>query len=331
MKSIGIITSGGDAPGMNAVLWAAVKACRTRNMKVYGIINGYQGLIDNNIEELDESKIEGIIDRGGTRLGTARCAAMFTDEGQYTAIRTMEARGIEGILLAGGDGSYRGARDLGAKGVPIVGLPATIDNDLGYTDNCIGFDTACNTAVDCIGKIRDTMMSHNRASVVEVMGRHCGDIALTVGMVGGADYILVPEVDYEKPFDIDNVVDRLKANRERGNKSAMVVLAEGVMYEHKNRAELLGRMILERMPQLDLKVTVLGHVQRGGCPSVRDRRYALQMTERAVQLLHHGDAGRVVGIKDSAVMDMPLTDALDIKKGLNESLFRLAHALGQAI
>ncbi len=331
MKSIGIITSGGDAPGMNAVLWAAVKAARFRNMKVYGVINGYQGLIDNQIIELNDRDIEGIIDRGGTRLGTARCAAMLTREGQEQAVQNMYAHGIEGLLVAGGDGSYRGARDLTALGVPIVGVPATIDNDLGYTDNCIGFDTACNTAVDCISKIRDTMMSHSRVAVIEVMGRHCGDIALTVGMVGGADYILVPEVEYEKPFDIDNVVQRLSQNRQFGNKSGMVVMAEGVMYEHKNRAELLGQMIVERMPQLDLKVNVLGHVQRGGTPSARDRRYALQMTERAVQLLHHGDTGRVVGIKDSAVMDMPLDDALAVKKVLNESLLRLAHALGQAI
>jgi len=331
MKSIGIVTSGGDAPGMNAVMWAAVKAARFRNMKIYGVMNGYQGLIDNEIVELNDRNIEGIIDRGGTRLGTARCAAMMTEEGQHAAVRNMYDHGIEGLLVAGGDGSFRGARDLARLGVPVVCVPATIDNDLGYTDYCIGFDTACNTAVDAISKIRDTMMSHNRVAVVEVMGRHCGDIALTVGMVGGADYILVPEVEYDKPFDIDNVVDRLTKNREYGNKSAMVVLAEGVMYEHKNRAELLGQMILERMPQLDLKVNILGHVQRGGCPSARDRRYALQMTERAVQMLHHGDTGRVVGIKDSAVIDMPLDEALAIKKVLNESFFRLAHALGQAI
>ena len=329
MKTIGILTSGGDAPGMNAMIWAAVKACNSRGMKVYGIKNGFQGLLDKEVFELTPESVEGILDLGGTKLGTARCQAMYSEEGRDEAAQAVREWGMEGIIVGGGDGSFMGARCLSERGIPTVGIPCTIDNDLGYTDNTIGFDTACNTATDAIMKVRDTMMSHNRVAVVEVMGRHCGDIALTVGLVAGADYILIPEVQYETQFDFDKLAKHLMKLKDQKQRSGLVVIAEGVEYDVKMRAYVL-RDRLKEATNLDIKVSVLGHMQRGGYPTVRDRRYAMQMTDRAVQLLYRNIGNRVVGIKNNRIIDMDIMEAAEIKKTLNVDLYNLALNLGSS-
>jgi len=327
MKTIGILTSGGDAPGMNAVIWAAVKACFSRGMKVYGIKNGYQGLIDRDIFELTPESVEGILDLGGTRLGTARCKAMMTEEGRDEAAKAVREFGIEGLIVAGGDGSFQGARCLSERGILTVGVPCTIDNDLEYTDYTIGFDTACNTATDSIMKIRDTMMSHNRVAIVEVMGRHCGDIAMTVGLVAGADYILVPEIKYSVPYDFDNLVNRMMTLGEKKQRSGLIVMAEGVEYDNEKRAQILCDNLI-KATGLDVRVTVLGHVLRGGFPSVRDRRYAMQMTEHAVELLYNNVGNRVVGIHSHRIIDMDIEEAAEMPKTLNNDMRTLALRLG---
>jgi len=256
MKRIGILTSGGDCPGMNAAIWAAAKACASRNMEIVGVHNGYQGLIDHNVEVLNAQSVEGILDRGGTLLGTARCMDMMTEDGRDRAAAAVRELGIEGMIVGGGDGSFHGAVELSRRGIPTVGIPCTIDNDLGYTDYTIGFDTACNTATEAIMKIRDTMISHNRVAIVEVMGRHCGDIALYAGLAAGADYILIPEIQYETPFDMDKMAKHMLAVKSSNQRAGLIVAAEGVEYDTPNRAQVMCKKLIE-LTGLDAKVSVL--------------------------------------------------------------------------
>ncbi|HEY8443944.1 MAG TPA: 6-phosphofructokinase [Clostridia bacterium] len=314
MKKIGVMTSGGDAPGMNAAIRAIVRYGIYLGMEVYGIEKGYTGLLDDKIFPLNMRSVSDIIHRGGTILKTARCPEFKEAQGQERAIANIKKRGLDGIIVIGGDGSFMGAKILSERGIPTIGIPGTIDNDLPYTDYTIGFDTACNTALDAINKIRDTMTSHERISIIEVMGRHCGDIALYAGIAGGAEMILVPE----KPFTIETVCEKLIYNYDEGKKSCIIVLAEGA-----GRAEVLAKEISART-KFEVKATVLGHIQRGGGPSMVDRILATRCGVHAVKLLKDGIGNRVVGIRDNVIIDMDIVEALSLKRKFNEDLYHIA-------
>ncbi|HEY8423891.1 MAG TPA: 6-phosphofructokinase [Clostridia bacterium] len=314
MKRIGVMTSGGDAPGMNAAIRAVVRYGIYLGMEVYGIERGYAGLLSDSIYQLKMRSVSDIIHRGGTILKTARCPEFKEAKGQELAIQNIKKRGLEGIIVIGGDGSFMGAKILSERGIPTIGIPGTIDNDLPYTDYTIGFDTACNTALDAINKLRDTMTSHERISIIEVMGRHCGDIALYAGIAGGAEMILVPE----KKFTIDTICQKLINNYDEGKKSGIIVLAEGA-----GRAEELAKEISART-NFEVKATVLGHIQRGGGPSMVDRILATRCGVHAVKLLKEGKGNRVVGIRDNKIIDMDIVEALSMKRKFDEELYNIA-------
>ena len=304
MKRIGLLTSGGDAPGMNACIRAVVRSALYFGIEVYGIERGYQGLIDDEMVSMDMRSVSDIVQRGGTKLRTARCLEMLTKEGQ--------ARGIEGLVVIGGDGSFRGAKCLSEDyGIPTIGIPGTIDNDLEYTDYTLGFDTAVNTCIDIINKLRDTMTSHERISVVEVMGRRCGDIALYAGIASGAEIIVVPEV----VFDLDDIVMKINRSRANGKHSNIVVVAEGVC-----SAEEFAKQ-LQSITTYSVRPTTIGHVQRGGSPSMADRMLAAQFGNKAVRLLNDGIGNRVVGIHKNEIIDMDIIEAVNMKKKFNYELY----------
>ena len=311
MKRIGLLTSGGDAPGMNAAIRAVVRSGLYFGMEVYGIERGYAGLIDDNLIKMEMRSVSNIVQCGGTRLRTARCLEMTTLEGQKKALDTLEKHGIEGLVVVGGDGSFRGAKVLSEYGVPTIGIPGTIDNDLEYTDYTLGFDTAVNTCLDIINKLRDTMTSHERISVVEVMGRHCGDIALYSGIASGAEIIVVPEI----AFDMAEIVSRINNSRANGKHSNIIVIAEGVMSAEKFAGKL------QEVTQYDVRPTCIGHVQRGGSPSMADRMLAAQFGNKAVRLLNDGIGNRVVGIRDNKIIDMDIIEAVSMKKTFNYELY----------
>lgn len=311
MKRIGLLTSGGDAPGMNAAIRAVVRSGLYFGMEVYGIERGYAGLIDDNLIKMEMRSVSNIVQCGGTRLRTARCLEMTTLEGQKKALDTLEKHGIEGLVVVGGDGSFRGAKVLSEYGVPTIGIPGTIDNDLEYTDYTLGFDTAVNTCLDIINKLRDTMTSHERISVVEVMGRHCGDIALYSGIASGAEIIVVPEI----AFDIAEIVSRINHSRANGKHSNIIVIAEGVMSAEKFANQL------QEVTHYDVRPTCIGHVQRGGSPSMADRMLAAQFGNKAVRLLNDGIGNRVVGIRDNKIIDMDIIEAVSMKKTFNYELY----------
>ena len=312
MKTIGILTSGGDAPGMNAAIRAVVRSAIYYGCKVYGINRGYKGLIESDLVEMDLSSVGDIIHRGGTILKSSRCEEFKTEEGRQKAVKILKKHGIDCLVVIGGDGSFNGAQKLSD-----LGLPGTIDNDLAYTDYTIGFDTALNTVVDAISKIRDTSSSHERVNIVEVMGRHCGDLALYSGLAGGAETIIVPEVDYK----IEDICLRLETTKKRGKRHSIIVVAEGV-----GNANDIAKGIVERTGA-DLRVTVLGHVQRGGSPTVSDRILASRMGVRAVELLLDGKSARVVGIKDDKIIDMEIHEALSKKKSFDKKSYQMAQIL----
>ena len=312
MKRIGLLTSGGDAPGMNAAIRAVVRSGIYYGMEVYGIERGYAGLIDDNVYQMEMRSVSNIVQCGGTKLRTARCLEMLTPEGQKKAVDTLQRHGIEGLVVIGGDGSFRGARVLSEQyGVPTIGIPGTIDNDLEYTDYTLGFDTAVNTCLDIINKLRDTMTSHERVSVVEVMGRHCGDIALYSGIASGAEIIVVPEV----AFDMHDIISRINRSRASGKHSNIIVIAEGVM-----GADKFAKELQEHTPY-DVRPTCIGHVQRGGSPSMADRMLAAQFGNKAVRLLRDGIGNRVVGIRDNKIIDMDIIEAVSMKKTFNNELY----------
>ena len=312
MKRIGLLTSGGDAPGMNAAIRAVVRTAIYFGMEVYGIERGYAGLMDDIIVKQEMRSVSNIVQCGGTKLRTARCLEMLTKEGQEKAVATLERHGIEGLVVIGGDGSFRGAKVLSEQyGVPTIGIPGTIDNDLQYTDYTLGFDTAVNTCLDIINKLRDTMTSHERVSVVEVMGRHCGDIALYSGIASGAEIIVVPEIS----FDIDNIVARINRSRASGKHSNIIVIAEGVM----SADEFAKR--LQSVTAHAVRPTCIGHVQRGGSPSMADRMLAAQFGNKAVRLLREGIGNRAVGIHDNKIIDMDIIEAVSMKKKFNYQLY----------
>lgn len=317
MKRIGVLTSGGDSPGMNAAVRAVVRKAIYHDVEVYGVYHGYSGLISGHIEKLELGSVGDIIHRGGTKLYSARCPEFRTLEGQMKGIEQLKKFGIEGLVVIGGDGSYQGAKKLTEHGFPCIGVPGTIDNDIPGTDFTIGFDTALNTVIDAIDKIRDTATSHERTYVIEVMGRHAGDIALWAGLADGAETILVPEVE----FDMEDIIARLKRGHERGKKHSIIVVAEGI-----GSAIEIGKNI-EEATQLETRVTVLGHVQRGGSPSAFDRVLASRLGARAVELLLEGKGGRCVGIQNNKLVDHDIIEALAEKHTIDEDMYRLSQEL----
>ncbi len=320
MKRIGVLTSGGDAPGMNACVRAVVRYAIYNGMTVYGIERGYTGLIRNNIREMNKRSVSDIIQRGGTILKTARCPEFVEEKYMQMAVDNMEAYGIDGLVVIGGDGSFRGALDLYKKfGVKAVGIPGTIDNDLAYTDFTLGFDTSVNTVVSAINNLRDTMTSHDRVCIIEVMGRKCGDIALYAGICGGAEIILVPEV----PFDLKQIVKKINLNQRIGKSSDIIVLAEGVC-----KAEDLKKQLQENGITGSIKTTTLGYIQRGGAPTMADRVLSARCAVRAVDLLMADKGGRVVGIKDNKIVDEDIEEALKKKGKFDDNLYQTAMILG---
>ena len=315
MKTIGVLTSGGDAPGMNAAIRSVARTGLQYGMKVLGVMRGYNGLINGDMIELNMRSVSDIINRGGTMLYTARCKEFKDMAGVQKAKETCLKAGIEGLVVIGGDGSFRGAGDLSSIGIPCVGIPGTIDNDIACTDYTIGYDTAMNTAMDMVDRIRDTAQSHDRCSVVEVMGRNAGYIALNTGIAVGASYILVPEM---KP-DMDAVLEKIEKSRALGKKHFIIVVAEGIGHAKEIAQEI------EAKTGIESRETVLGHVQRGGNPTVTDRVVASQMGYHAVELLHQGIGNRVVAQKDGKIVDYDIQEALKMKKELPMDLYQIAH------
>ena len=297
IKTIGVLTSGGDAPGMNPAIRAVVRTAINKGLKVKGIQKGYNGLINDEIIDMDKKSVSDIIQRGGTVLYTARCLEFMTEEGQKKAAEVCKKHGIDGMVVIGGDGSFRGAQKLAAQGINTIGLPGTIDLDIACTDYTIGFDTAVTTAMDAIDKIRDTSSSHHRTFVIEVMGRNAGDIALWAGIASGADEIIIPE----EGFKIEDVVESIKEGYAKGRTHNIIILAEGVM-----SADEFGKALKEAGDESDLRVTELGHIQRGGSPTARDRVLASRMGAHAVKLLKQGIGGVAVGIRNEKMVENPI-------------------------
>lgn len=318
MKSIAVLTSGGDAPGMNPAVRAVVRTACQRGIKVYGVDRGYTGLINGDIHEMNLRSVSDIITRGGTILYSARCPEFKTEEGLQKAIATCKKFGIDGMVIIGGDGSFRGARDLSLRGIPCIGLPGTIDNDISCTDYTIGYDTCLNTIVQMVDRIRDTSESHDRCTVVEVMGRGAGYLALEAGIAVGATSIIVPEVEYDIERD---VIARIREFQKTGKKHFIVIVAEGV----GGTAEIAKK--IEAETGVESRATILGHVQRGGSPTARDRIMASQMGSRAVDLLTQGIGNRVIGIRDNKIVDFDIFEALKMTKTIDMKDYELAHEI----
>ena len=318
VKSIGVLTSGGDAPGMNAAVRAVVRTALARGVKVYGIMRGYNGLIEGDVVEMNLRSVSDIIHRGGTVLYTARSPLFKTEEGQQRAVENCRRLGIGGIAVIGGDGSFRGAAKLTANGINCVGIPGTIDNDISSTDYTIGFDTAMNTAVEMIDRLRDTTQSHDRCSVVEVMGRKAGYLALNTGLAVGATAIIVPEIEYDFERDI---ISKIRDTQAAGKKHFSIVVAEGV-----GGVEELAKRIHD-VTGIDSRATVLGHVQRGGRPTVRDREIASRMGYHAANLLCNGIGNRVVSLRNSVIVDDDIYDALAMHKEFDFNGYDIANTI----
>ena len=312
IRRIGVLTSGGDAPGMNALIRSVVRSASANDISVLGIRRGYSGLINGDIIEMGARSVDGIIRKGGTMLYTARCKEMLTEEGLQKAADTCRYLGIDGLICCGGDGTFRGAQALSRKGVPCIGVPGTIDNDIGCSDYTIGFDTACNTAIERIDKLRDTMQSHERCSVVEVMGRRAGHLALQVGCAVGATAICLPERQLD--FDTE-IVERMRIGRIKGRNHHIIIVAEGY-----GSAQEVADQIHEATG-IDTRVTILGHIQRGGSPSAMDRVMATRMGYAAVRALMEGKTNRVVVSDNNIVTDIDIEEGLAQSKDLNQCLF----------
>lgn len=318
IRRIAVLTSGGDAPGMNAAIRAVVRQAIHVGLSVYGVERGYNGLVRDNITLMERRSVSDIIHRGGTILKTARCDEFNTLEGQEEAARVLREHDIDALVVIGGDGSMRGARDISNNfDIPVVAIPATIDNDLNYTDYTIGFDTAVNTVLSAINNLRDTMTSHDRVSVIEVMGRKCGDIAIYAGLAGGAEHILVPEM----PVDLDAIGKELDQSYLRDKTSDFVIVAEGVGTAEEI-CEKLGKKT-----SVPLRASVLGHIQRGGMPTMADRVLAARLGIHAVNILKEGKLNRAVGIRDNKVIDVEINEALNAKSKFNPELFNAADVL----
>ncbi|MGN0604999.1 MAG: 6-phosphofructokinase [Oscillospiraceae bacterium] len=316
-KTIGILTSGGDAPGMNAAVRAVARTALRKGMKVYGIRRGYNGLINGDIFEMNERSVSDIIQKGGTCLYTARCNEFRTEEGIDKAKKKCEELGLEGIVVIGGDGSFRGAADLSARGILCVGLPGTIDNDIACTEYTIGYDTAMNTALEMVDKLRDTSQSHDRCSVVEVMGRHAGHIAINTGIACGATAIIIEEM----PYNLDDIAKKMLESRKTGKQHFIIVVSEGI-----GNANSIAQEIQEKTG-IESRATILGHVQRGGAPTLRDRVVASQMGYYAVELIENGIGNRVVGMQNSKIVDFDIQEALAMKKTIDTELYNVANEI----
>ncbi len=318
VKRIAVLTSGGDAPGMNAAVRAVARTAINRGLEVYGVYRGYNGLIHDDMFEMNLRSVSDIIHRGGTMLYTARSPEFRTEEGMQKAIENCRKRGIEGVVVIGGDGSFRGAQDLTRRGLPCIGIPGTIDNDISCCEHTIGYDTALNTCMDMIDKLRDTAQSHDRCSVVEVMGRRAGYLALNVGIACGATSILVPEV----PFDFEkDILERMAATAKTQKKHFIIIVAEGV------GGVLEMAKTIEERTGIETRATILGHVQRGGSPTLRDRVLASQMGNKAVDLLIEGKSNRVVTIQNDHILDYDIEEALAMKKPFDLDLYEMAHEI----
>ena len=318
MKRIGVLTSGGDAPGMNAAIRAVVRGAIYNDMIPYGIRRGYEGLIDGDLYEMNASSVSDIMQRGGTILKTARSQRFMTEDGQKRAMGILKTFGIDGLVIIGGDGSMTGGLQLAREGINIMGLPGTIDNDLAYTEYTIGFDTAVNTVLSALGNVRDTSSSHERTTVIEVMGRHCGDIAIYAGLTGGAEIILTPE----REVDVDAICRKMIQGRNRGRLHNIIMKAEGVDIS----TEELVNQIQDRTG-METKPVVLGYIQRGGSPTAKDRMLASRMGYRAVELLRDGTRCQAIGIWGAEIINMDIETALKLERRTNQELLNLADIL----
>lgn len=319
MKKIAVLTSGGDAPGMNAAIRAVVRKALQEGLEVVGVQKGYSGLINGELIPMNRNSVSDIIHRGGTILRTARCPEFKKEKVRQHAANLLKDNGIDALVVCGGDGSFTGAKLLSKLGVKTIGLPGTIDNDLAYTDFTIGFDTALSTISDAINKLRDTSTSHDRVSVIEVMGRNCGDLALYAGIASGAEAIIVPEVDFDK----DKLCDEIIQEKSRGKTHTIVVVAEGV-----GDSESLAKYIEEKTGA-ESRATILGHIQRGGTPTPMDRVLASKLGAKAVDLLLEGKTSRVVGVRDNKVIDMDIDEALAMKRVFDIDLYKMAQTINK--
>lgn len=312
MARIGVLTSGGDSPGMNAAVRAIVRFGIDRGMEVYGISRGYEGLIDGEIEKMERRSVGDILQRGGTILKTARSKRFMTEEGQERAVRNLETFRIDALVVIGGNGSYAGALKLSKRGVPVICLPGTIDNDLGYTDYTIGFDTAVNTVLDAITRIRDTSSAHERTTVIEVMGRHCGDIAIYSGLAGGAEYVLIPEVEP----DLNDISLKILEGVNKGRLHSIIINAEGSMYP----SDVLVENLSERTGR-EVKLVVLSYLQRGGSPTLQDRLLATECGAKAVELIDNGIYNKAIGTVGGEIMGFDLEEALKQENCFDRRLY----------
>ena len=318
IKTIGVLTSGGDAPGMNAAIRAVVRTGIYNGFKVMGVKKGYNGLICGDIFEMNSRSVSDIVHRGGTMLRTARCLEFKTEDGVKKAVNMAKVFRLDALVVIGGDGSFRGARDLSKFGLPVIGIPGIIDNDIGCSEYTIGYDTALNTVQDAMDKIRDTAYSHERCSILEVMGRHAGYIALNIGIACGAEVVLLPEM----PFDFDDkIIKPIIEGRNRGKKQYSVIVAEGV-----GGAIDIAKKI-EEVTGIESRATILGHLQRGGSPTVKDRVMASMMGAHATEILKKGIMNRIIAVKDSKVVDIEINEALAIEKQIDDNMVELSEIL----
>lgn len=317
MKKIGVLTSGGDSPGMNAAIRAVVRTAIYNGLEVAGIYRGYQGLLEGDIEPLTVSSVGDIIHRGGTMLRTARCLEFKEEEGFQRGLAMLKMFKIDGLVVIGGDGSFNGAKRLADAGFPTIGIPGTIDNDLAYTEFTLGFDTALTTVVNAIGNIRDTSSSHGRVNIIEVMGRHCGDIALYGGLAGGAEAVIIPEID----IDMDDLCQTILRGKKRGKLHSIILLAEGVGKPYEVAEQIKSKT------GSDVKVSVIGYLQRGGTPTPSDRILGSRLGAYAVDQLIAGKAGRAIGIKGNQLVDIDISEALAMKKDYDKDIYELARIL----
>lgn len=330
MNRIAVLSSGGDAPGMNAAIRSVVRTGLYHDLEVVGVMRGYAGLIEADFRTMDRNSVSDIIQRGGTVLLSARCDEFMTVEGRQKALRNMQENGIEGLVVIGGDGSFRGAEKINLElGIPAIGIPGTIDNDLAGTDYTIGYDTAMNTILDAINKIRDTATSHERTFVIETMGRDNGFLTVMTGLASGAEAILIPEME----FDLQEICDKLIARQQRGKQHNLILVAEGIAADFQTNPDAkesvaysIGRIIAERTGQ-ETRVIILGHLQRGGSPTALDRIIASRMGARAVELLLAGQKNKMVGFCDNEIVTHDLSEILNTRKDINMELYSLGHIL----
>ena len=319
MKRIAVLTSGGDAPGMNAAIRAVVRTAIQEGLEVIGVRRGYEGLLDNDMIPLDTRSVSDILQRGGTILKTARSPEFMEHPGQEKGVTNLQEAGIEALIVIGGDGSYMGAKRLNDMGIKTIGIPGTIDNDLGYTDYTIGFYTAIETVMEAVSKLRDTSSSHGRMFVVEVMGRHCGDIALYAGLVSGAENVIVPEVGY----DMEEICQTVRNGQARGKSHHIILLSEGVTDAHSFTKELSEKSGYEA------RLAVIGHLQRGGSHTAFDRLLATRMGAKAVELLLKGESGVAIGMKNNEIISLDIDQAIAVRDRLNMELYELAAVLAK--